>query len=403
MGLFSKKRKAEPQNMAGASLSNEDAILDLLFGRLSTASGADVTPLTAMGVSTVYACVNRISKTVASLPLKLYRRTDGGKEPASDHPLYTLLHDAPNPDMTSFDFRSAMQGNLTLRQNAVALIVRNGLGRVAELIPVDPTDLSFESGTAGRVGYKIKGEQVDASRILHLRGFSTNGLVGIDLLYSVREIIGLAIALQDNAARFFGNGSRPGAILEHPKVLSDEAAKRLRESFERLYKGNENAGRVAVLEEGLKYVAQRHNNNDSQFVESRKVQDNAIAQVFGIPPHKVGLLDRATFSNIEQQNIEYVQDTVLPFLRTWEQTLNAKLLTPAERTEYFFEYNADGLLRGDFKSRMEGYAIGRQWGWLNVDEIRALENLNKLPDGKGETYLEPLNMTPAGEGRNDDE
>lgn len=399
MGLFGRvKGKIGGKFAANSTLANpEKWLVETLMGGLGTSAGINVTPLKALGVSTVYACVNRIAGTVASLPLKLYRRDGKNKVVASDHPLYPLLHDAPNPEMTSFDFRQAMQGNLSLRKNAVAIIVRDGFGDVAELVPVDPCDLEFVRGSRGQLEYRIRNEMYEASRILHLKGFSTNGVCGIDLVFSVREVVGLAIALQDNAARFFGNGSRPGAILEHPKTLSNDAAKRLRESFERLYKGNENAFRVAVLEEGLKYVAQRHNNHDSQFIESRKHQDIAITQVFGVPPHKVGILDKATFSNIEEQNIEYVTDTILPQLRIWEQVLDQKLLRPKDRKDHFFEFSVDGLLRGDFLKRMQGYAVARQWGWLNVDEIREKENLNPLPDGKGQIYLEPMNMIPAGE------
>jgi HK97 family phage portal protein len=173
--------------------------------------------------------------------------------------------------------------------------------------------------------------------------------------------------------------------------------------METKHAGVHNAYKLMILEEGLKYEASRIDNDKSQFIESRKHQDIAICQIFGVQPHKVGILDRATFSNIEQQNIEYVVDTLLPELRTWEQALNTRLLRPQERGEYFFEFNVDGQLRGDFKSRMEGYAIGRQNGWLNADEIRSLENMNPLPDGLGQRYLEPLNMTPAGEQQNEND
>ena len=375
----------------------EKWFIEALLGQMKTAAGVNVTPLKAVGVSTVYGCVNRISGTVASLPLKLYRREGRGKIAAVDHPLYWLLHDSPGDDMTSVDFRRAMQGNLTLRQNAVAIISRDGMSDVAELVPVDPADLEIKKGESNRIEYWIKNERYESSRILHLKGFTLNGVAGLDPVYSVREVIGLAIALQDNAARFFGNSSRPWGTLEHPKTLSKEAAKRLKDSFDKVHKGVDNSSQLAVLEEGLKFVVQRQNNTDSQFIESRKHQDTAICQVFGVPPHKVGILDKATFSNIEEQNIEYVTDTVLPYLRIWEQVLNQKLLTKKERKSFFFEFSVDGLLRGDFLKRMQGYAIGRQWGWLNPDEIREKENMNPLPDGKGETYLEPLNMVPAGE------
>lgn len=367
----------------------------MLWGSKST-SGINVTPLKALGVPTVYACVNHLAKDVAKLPIKLYRRVDGRKEEATDHPLYSLMHDAPNAEMTSTDFRKAMQANLSLRQNAVAIIVRNGRGEVAELYPVDPVDLRLHREKYGPLEYWVDNVRQDPSKILHLKGFTVNGVAGHDLIHTVHDVIGLAVALQDNAAKFFGNGSRPGGLLSHPGSLSDKAFARLKEEMEQKHGGVQNAYKMMILEEGLKYESSRVDNDKSQFIESRKHQDVAICQVFGVQPHKVGILDRATFSNIEQQNIEYVVDTLLPELRTWEQALNAKLLSPRERGEYYFEFNVDGQLRGDFKTRMEGYAIARQNGWMNADEIRSLENMNPLPDGLGQRYLEPLNMQPAG-------
>jgi len=365
---------------------------------MSSAAGVAVTPAKALGVSTVFACVNRVAQSVSTLPLKLYRTLpDGGKVEAREHPLYSLLHDAPNPEMTSGNFRRAVQSHLTLRNNGYALIVRDGTGRVTELWPIEYSDIQVRRDTAtGELQYMLKGAQISASKILHLRGATMNGILGLDHVSFARDTIALAIALQDNASKFFANGSRPGSILEHPGVLGDDAAKRLRESFERLYKGSENAYRVAVLEEGLKFVSNRTDNSDSQFIESKKQLALEICQTFGIPPHKVGILDNATFSNIEHQAIEYVQDTLMPAITEWEQALNQKLLNEVERRTLSFSFVLDGALRGDTKSRFEAYAIARNWGWMSADDIRALENLNPLPDGIGEIYLQPLNMVEAG-------
>jgi HK97 family phage portal protein len=395
---FSRPKTSDPKN---TSLADYDWWLNEIFKGKNAKSGVTVSPLTALGVPTVFACVNHISKDVGKLPLKLYRRSGASKEEAYDHPLYSLFHDAPNSEMTSIDFRKAMQSNLSLRQNAVAYIVRDGRGEVAEVYPVDPADLKLHKEKNQPLEYWIDGKRTDPSRILHLKGFTSNGVAGIEVVKLVEDVIGLAVALQDNASRFFGNGSRPGSILSHPGSLTDKAYQRLKEEIHNKHGGVENAYKTMILEEGLKYEQSRTDNDKSQFIESRKHQDIAICQVFGVQPHKVGILDRATFSNIEQQNIEYVVDTLLPELRTWEQALNAKLLKPQERGEYFFEFNVDGQLRGDFKTRMEGYAIARQNGWMNADEIRALENMNPLPDGLGQRYLEPLNMVPAGEERSE--
>ena len=373
-----------------------------IFGAFTSAAGVKVTPAAALGVSTVFACVNVVSRSFATLPLKLYRKVPGGgREVAIEHPLYSLLHDAPNDEMTSSDFRRALQANAVLRQQAYALIVRNGLGEIVELRPIENRDIRPERDPAGVLGYRLKGEPAEASRVLHIRGLTLDGITGLDTVGTARECIGLAIALQDNAARFFGNGSRPGAILEHPGSLSEEGARRLRESFEALYKGSENAFRTAVLEEGLKYVAQRTDNDKAQLVESRVQQAKEIAQVFGIPPHKVGILENATFSNIEEQSIEYVTDAILPWCTQWEQTLNQKLLSREERRVYSFAFTLEGLLRGDIATRFAAYATARQWGWMNVDEIRERENLNPLPGGLGQIYLQPLNMGEPGAERQD--
>lgn len=363
-------------------------LAEALLGGSRTASGVQVTSLKAMGVPTVFACVNRIAGTVASIPLNLYRRLPHGKELAVNHPLHYLMHDSPNSEMTSVDLRHTMQSTLSLRNNACALLVRDGMGDLVEVKPIEPCDITWERDESKQLIYRVEGNVVPSSRILHLHGLSQNGVCGLDTVGTAREVIALAIALQDNAARFFGNGSRPGVILEHPNTLTDGVAKRIRESFESIYRGNQNAYRTAVLEEGMKVARSRSENKDSQFLESRRYQDNQICQVFGVPPHKVAILDRATFSNIEQQNIEYVQDTILPQLRIWEQNLNRKLLTPEQRRLYFFEFNVDGLLRGDTKTRYESYNLAITSGWMNRNEVREKENMNRV-EGLDE-FLTPV-------------
>jgi HK97 family phage portal protein len=389
-------------NTGSSSGGNWDSELVSLIRGLSSASGVTVSPLSALGVTTVYACVNRISGTVASVPLKLYRRLPGGgKEPAQDDPRYHLVHDSPNPEMTSVDFRRTVQGHLSLRNNAYALIVRNGLKNIAELRPIEPADMQVRrDGPGGSLAYYLAGEYKRPEDIIHLRNLSSNGVIGLDAIGLARESIGLAIALHDNAARFFGNGCRPGGIIESEAPLNEEQQSRLREQWERLFSGK-GQHKLAILDKRMKYIAQRVDNDSAQFNESRKQQAIEICQFYGTPPHKVGILDKATFSNIEEQNIEYVVDTILPQLRVWEQTLNMRLLTERERGNLFFEFNVEGLLRGDISKRYAAYAIGRQWGWLNVNEIREKENMNPLDDGKGDVYLEPMNMRPAGTAENE--
>lgn len=382
--------------------SPEQWLIEALLGGLKTKAGISVTKENALGVATVFACVTKIAQTISCLPFQVYRRLPGGgREPATDHPLYSILHDEPNPEMTSVDFRTAMQGNLTLRRNAVALIVRDGYGRVAELWPVEAIDYHLRRDAATkRLVYTIGGKEYGTESILHLRTATFNGTVGLDAMTQAREAIALAIALQDNAARFFSNASRPGGFLEYPGVLKDEEVKRLKKSFEDSYKGTENAYKLAILEHGMKFVASQTDNEKSQLNESRMFQAKEIARIFGVPPHKVGILDNATFSNIEHQSIEWVSDTLLPIVTAWESSCNLRLLTKEERATYFVKLNLSGLLRADIKTRFEAYGIGRQWGWLCPDEIRELEDQNPLPDGLGKMYLVPSNMVPAENAKN---
>lgn len=369
---------------------------------MRTKSGITVNRDNALGVATVFACVNKISQTVSCLPFQIFRRLPGGgREPAADHPLYSILHDQPNPEMTSVDFRTAMQSNLTLRRNAIALIVRDGFGRVAELWPVEEIDYKIRRDSATkRLIYTIDGQEYGPDSVLHLRQATFNGIVGLDAMTQAREAIALAITLQDNAARFFANASRPGGFLEYPGVLKDAELKRLKESFEQSYKGTENAYKLAILEHGMKFQATQTDNEKAQLNESRLFQAKDIARIFGVPPHKVGILDNATFSNIEHQSIEWVSDTLLPIATVWEASCNMRLLTKEERKTYFVKLNLEGLLRADIKTRYEAYGIGRQWGWLCADEIREREDQNPLPDGKGQIYLTPANMMPAENAKN---
>lgn len=393
-------RSAKHSNAGLAS--PEQWLIEALLGGLKTKAGIKVTQENALGVATVFACVNKIAQTISCLPFQVYRRLPGGgREPAADHPLYSILHDEPNPEMTSVDFRTAMQSNLTLRRNAIALIVRDGFGRVAELWPVEAIDYQLRRDAATkRLVYTIGGKEYGPESVLHLRTATFNGTVGLDAMTQAREAIALAIALQDNAARFFSNASRPGGFLEFPGVLKDEELKRLRESFEQSYKGTENAYKVAILEHGMKFVASQANNEQAQFNESRIFQAKEIARIFGVPQHKVGILDNATFSNIEHQSIEWVSDTLLPIVTAWESSCNMRLLTKEERATYFVKLNLSGLLRADIKTRFEAYGIGRQWGWLCPDEIRELEDQNPLPDDLGKIYLVPGNMVPAENAKN---
>lgn len=365
-----------------------------------TKAGVPVSPDTAMRQAAVWACIRVRSEDIGKLPVIMYERlVAGGKQRATGHPLYALIHDQPNPRMTSFEFRQMMQAQLDLRGNALALKEMDLAGRIVALWPVpweyvtvlrtpDGHDLFYKLNLPNRPEVTVPGEDV-----VHLRGLTLDGVVGLSPIAYQRETIGLAIATERYAAEFYGNNAQPMGGLKVPATLSPEAAALLRSSWKSKHQGKRELG---IFDGGMEWVKTGMDNVDAQYIEQRKFQNSDIWRIYRMPPHKVGDLDKATFSNIEQQGLEYVTDCLMSEIVRWEQTLRRDLLTTEEKARYFFEFMVDGLLRGDLKSRYEAYAIARNWGWLNVDGIRERENMNPLPDGKGQIYLQPLNMTEAG-------
>ncbi len=371
------------------------------LGSIETAAGVSVTPGTALQCTAVYACVRILAETVASLPLHVYRRLpDDGKERAPDHPLYGVLHDTANPEMTSFMLRETMMGHLLLWGNAYAELELTPGGQVVALWPWRPDRVRMER-VNGQLWYVVRLPEwlgnvdlgVPAWRMLHVRGLSTNGLNGLSPIAMARQAIGLSLATEEFGARFFSNGARPSVVLQHPKQLSDEAYKNIQRSWESRHQGLERAHRVGILEEGMTLQQLGIPPEDAQFLETRRFQLNEICRIYRVPPHMVGDLERATFSNIEHQAIEFVIHTVRPWLVRWEQELMRALFTAPEREKYFAEFLVDGLLRGDTQSRYASYATARQNGWMSANDIRRLENQNPIPGG--DVYLVPLNMIPA--------
>lgn len=364
-----------------------------LFG--GTSSGKTVNERTAMQTTVVYACVRILSETIASLPLQVFRYTDSGKEKATDHPIYFLLHDEPNPEMTSFVFRETLMGHLLLWGNAYAQIIRDGRGRVIALYPLLPDRMTVGRSLSGAIVYEYRNDigtaMLGSADVLHIPGLGFDGLIGYSPIAMAKNAIGMAIATEEYGAKFFANGASPGGVLEHPGVVKDP--KRVRESWNAVYQGSENAHRIAVLEEGMKFQSIGIPPEQAQFLETRKFQINEIARIFRIPPHMIGDLEKSSFSNIEQQSLEFVKYTLDPWVVRWEQAMQKALLLFSEKKEYFIRFNVNGLLRGDYQSRMNGYAVGRQNGWLSADDIRELEDMNKLPQGSGgDKYLVNGNM-----------
>ena len=374
-----------------------------LFGR-STA-GKRVNEFTAMQTTAVYACVRILAESIAGLPLHVYAYRGEGRERVPGHPLFTILHDAPNPEMTSFVFRETLMVHLLLWGNAYAQILRDRAGRVAGLYPLLPNHMSVNRDEDGRLYYtyqrvtdenpnfKRGGEVIlPAEDVLHIPGLGFDGLIGYSPIAMARNAVGMTLACEEYGASFFANGARPGGVLQHPGVLKDPA--KLRESWQAVYGGAANTGKVAVLEEGMTYQQIGIPPEEAQFLETRKFQVDEIARLYRIPPHMVGDLDKSSFSNIEQQSLEFVKYTLNPWVVRWEQALQKSLLLPEERKRYFIRFNVDGLLRGDYQSRMQGYAVGRQNGWLSANDIREMEDMNPIPaEEGGDTYLINGNMT----------
>lgn len=370
-----------------------DAGYSFLFGR--TTSGKPVNERTAMQTTAVYACVRILAEAVASLPLHVYEyQDDGGKKLVHDHSLYYLLHDEPNPEMTSFVFRETLMSHLLIWGNAYAQIIRDGAGRVLGLYPLLPDKMDVQRDDRGNIYYvysrnsdenpmfKEYGDiRLKAEDVLHIPGLGFDGLIGYSPIAMAKNAVGMTLACEEYGASFFANGANPGGVLEHPGVLKDPS--KVRESWNSVYRGVNNAHKIAVLEEGMKYQQIGIPPEEAQFLETRKFQINEIARLYRIPPHMVGDLDKSSFSNIEQQSLEFVKYTLDPWVIRWEQSLQRSLLLPGEKGKYFIKLNVDGLLRGDYQSRMNGYAVGRQNGWFSANDIREMENMNPIPDEQG--------------------
>ncbi len=348
-----------------------------------------------MQTTAVYACVRILAETIASLPLHTYMNNENGKEKARGHPVYHLLADSPNPEMTSFVFRETLMGHLLLWGNSYSQIIRDGNGKVIALYPLLPDKMKVERSDKGEIYYLYTSEGKEHllrnTEILHIPGLGFDGLIGYSPIAMAKNAIGMAIATEEYGAKFFANGANPGGVLEHPGVVKDPH--RIRDSWNQVYQGTSNAHRVAVLEEGMKFSPIGIPPEQAQFLETRKYQTEEICRIFRVPPHLVGDLERATFSNIEHQSISFVVHTIRPWLVRIEQSINKALFSDSEKEKYFVSFVVEGLLRGDYESRMRGYSIGIQNGFMSPNDVRALENMNPIPlDEGGNTYMVNGNM-----------
>lgn len=371
---------------------------DLLesLGASPTGSGAVVTECNAQTIAAVWACVSYVSESIGSLPLHLYKTTPNGKDVARTEQLYRILHDAPNTEQTAVAYRAAAMIHLLLWGNSYSEIVRDGAGRVAELHLVPPQWMSVERDDGGRLVYVVQKSggvkrPLAPDRILHVAGPSPDGIVGWSVIRQARESLGLTKAAEEFGASFFGNGARPSGVLQHPAKLSDQAVPRLRAQFAERYAGPKNTGKPMILEEGMTWANNSIPPEDAQFLQTRQFQTLEVCRWFRVPPHKIFDLSGSKYANIEQQNVDALTDCLRPWLVRWEQEIQRKLLPP--NSEMFARHAVEGILRGDTQSRYQAYAAGRQWGFLSVNDIRELENLNRV-DG-GDVYLQPVNMVDA--------
>lgn len=344
-------------------------------------------------MTAVFACVRILAESIASLPLHVFRQgEDGNRVKATEHPLFYLLHDSPNEEMTSHVWRETLMTHLLLYGNAYSQILRNGKGEVVGLYPLLPNKMSVERDERGQLFYRYLRVKDEPSMegntiillpdsVLHIPGLSFDGLVGMSPIAASRNAIGLSIAAEEYGSKFLANGAAPIGTLEYPGVIKDVS--KVRDSWNAMYSGSGNVGKTVILEEGLHFNPISLSPQDSQLLETRQYQLTEIARIFRIPPHMLQDLSRATFNNIEQMSLDFVIYSLMPWLSRWEQSMAKALLSREERRQYEIRFNVDGLLRGDYKTRMEGYAVGINNGFLCPNDVRCLENLDLIPEEKG--------------------
>lgn len=365
----------------------------------NTAAGVPVTESSALRSTAVFGCTRILAETIGALPLPVYERLEKGKTRAPDHPLYEVLHNVANTEMTAQVLRETLTAHAALWGNGYAEIEYDGAGRVIGLWPLlpdrtypyrDPQTKELLYITRLTDGQEVK---LPANKVFHLIGLGFDGMKGYSPISMARQAVGLSLATEEYGARFFGDGAHPGAVVEHPLKLSEQAHQNLQSSLTSAYSGLGKSHRLLLLEEGMKWQQIGIPPEDAQFLETRKFQVAEIARVFRVPLHMLAELDRATFSNIEHQSLEFLTYTLTPWLIRWEQAISMRLFTRNERRRFLAEFVVEGLLRGDIKTRYEAYAVARQNGWMNANEIREKENMNPF-DG-GDTYLANGNMVPV--------
>lgn len=363
--------------------------------------GSGVNIEKASGLATAHACISIISQTLASMPLNLYRRTaNNGRERATDHPLFFVLHDQPNQTMTAFELRDAMIASLLVSGNAYAKLSWNNRGQVYDMQLINPTNVTVERMENGRLRYRVAEFNGGLSiylqeEILHLRHrIAKDGVMGVSPVQHARDTFALALSQQDIAGAQADKGNRPEGVLSFPNVLGGDAKNDALSALEKKIEAGGKTGGVLVLDGGVTWNPMAFSSRDAEFLENRKLTNLDICRIWGVPPTVAGILDHGTYSNVESESKALVVRCLAPMAKRIEQSMNSALLTKTSRSRLFIEHDLAGLLRGDQKARYDAYRIAREWGWLNANEIRGLENLPEIENG--DEYISPLNMSPIG-------
>ena len=357
-----------------------------------SASGQSVNQASSLNYSAVWSAVRAISEGVAALPLQLFKRNpDGGRDKLTSDPLYAILHDSPNPEMGSLIFRETLMGHVLTWGNGYAEIEKDGRGNVIGLWPLRPDVCQPVRDDNGDLYYQYGNIIFMPDEILHIKGLGFDGIKGYSVITNAKESIGLGLALENYGASFFGNGAKPSGVISVPGKLNAEAISNMRKSWEEMHSSSKNSHRVAILQNGVTYQSIGIAPDDAQWVGSRSFQLQEIARWFRIPASKLGDTSGASYSSLEQDNLNFLQETLRPWLIRWEQEIKMKLISDSD---IYAEHNQDALLRGDSASRSAFYASALSWGWMNRNEVRSLENLPSTGP-EGDSFMTPKNMDPT--------
>ena len=380
------------------AIFNRNVDFEQLYYQLhATNSGtaiSTVTPNVAMQMTAVFACVKLISQSIGMLPLNIYKSDGKTRQIATNHPIYPLLKAKPNQDMNTYQFKEAIAAAMCLQGAGYIQKVRSVNGKILELNFLLPQSVGKQR-VNGKISYTYTDyigttHHFTNDEVINIPYFSIDGINGLSPISVCRESVKLGLTTEKHANLFYENGGKPNGAVEVPTTLTDAAYDRLKTSFNESY-GGSNSYKTAIFEGGAKWANITMTARDAEFIATRKFQISEIARIFSVPPHLIGDLDKATFSNIEQQNIEFATYTIAPLTTKIEDALNAYLLTESELQQgFYFRFDLSALLKGDLKSRFDSYAVARQWGWMSANEIRALEDQNPIEGG--DIFLKPLNM-----------